>query len=99
MRYLLLPFTRRYVSYAGALVATILLPPLSYNHPVYWVPFGLAAMLAALGTRDLLQTRNYPIVGHIRFLLEEIRPEVRQLLCRERYRWSAVQPERAHVGL
>ena len=40
-------------------------------------------MLAALGTHDLLQTRhsllrNYPIVGHIRFLLEEIRPEIRQ---------------------
>ena len=83
MRYLLLPFTRRYVTYAGALVATILLLPLSFNDPVYWFPFGLAAMLALLGTRDLLQTRhsllrNYPIVGHIRFLLEEIRPEVRQ---------------------
>ena len=83
MRYLLLPFTRRYATYAGALVAAILLLPLSFNDPVYWFPFSLAVMLALLGTHDLLQTRhsllrNYPIVGHIRFLLEEIRPEIRQ---------------------
>ncbi len=83
MRYLLLPFTRRYVTYAGALVATILLLVLSFSDPIYWFPCGLAAMLALLGTHDLLQTRhsllrNYPIVGHIRFILEDIRPEVRQ---------------------
>jgi glutamate synthase domain-containing protein 2 len=83
MRYLLLPFTRRYVTFAGAIAAAILLLPLSFNDTVYWFPFGLAAMLAFLGTHDLLQTqhsllRNYPIVGHIRFLLEEIRPEIRQ---------------------
>jgi hypothetical protein len=35
MRYLLLPFTRRYATYAGALVAAILLLPLSFNDPVY----------------------------------------------------------------
>jgi glutamate synthase domain-containing protein 2 len=83
MRYLLLPFTRRYATYAGALVAAILLLPLSLHNPVYWLAFSLAAILALVGTHDLLQTRhsllrNYPIVGHIRFLLEEIRPEVRQ---------------------
>jgi len=83
MRYQLLPLTRRYVTFASALVATILLLPLSFSDPLYWFPFGLASMLAALGTHDLLQTRhcllrNYPIVGHIRFILEGIRPEVRQ---------------------
>ena len=83
MRYLLLPFTGRYAAYAGAIVTSILLLPLSFNDPVYWIPFGLAAMLTLLGTHDLLQTRhsllrNYPIVGHIRFLLEAIRPEIRQ---------------------
>jgi hypothetical protein len=83
LRYLLLPFTRRYVIFAGALVAAIVLLPLSFHDPVYWVPFGLTAALALLGTHDLLQTRhsllrNYPIVGHIRFLLEAIRPEISQ---------------------
>ena len=42
-----------------------------------------AALLAALGTWDLLQTRHailrlYPILGHVRFLLESIRPEIQQ---------------------
>ena len=37
----------------------------------------------ALGLRDLVQTshavlRNYPISAHLRFLLEEMRPEMRQ---------------------
>ena len=41
------------------------------------------AGFTALGVRDLLQTRhailrNYPIVAHLRFLLEFIRPEMRQ---------------------
>jgi glutamate synthase domain-containing protein 2 len=39
--------------------------------------------LAALGWRDVQQTRhavlrNYPVIGHLRFLLEFIRPEIRQ---------------------
>jgi glutamate synthase domain-containing protein 2 len=39
--------------------------------------------LTALGIRDLRQDkhailRNYPVIGHIRFLLEYIRPEIRQ---------------------
>ena len=47
---------------------------------------GLALVLAALaglGWRDVRQTRhailrNYPVIGHLRFLLEFIRPEIRQ---------------------
>ena len=39
--------------------------------------------LAALGFWDLRQTksavlRNYPVIGHLRFMLEKIRPEMRQ---------------------
>ncbi|MBC7994087.1 MAG: FMN-binding glutamate synthase family protein [Rhizobacter sp.] len=55
-----------------------------------WVAFdtgGLLVLLFAiglgLGLRDVLQTRhsvlrNYPVIGHLRFLLEFIRPEMRQ---------------------
>lgn len=55
-----------------------------------WVAFntgGLLALLFALGLglglRDVRQTRhsvlrNYPVIGHLRFLLEFIRPEMRQ---------------------
>jgi glutamate synthase domain-containing protein 2 len=46
-----------------------------------WFFIGLG--LIALGVRDLRQTRhailrNYPIIGHMRFFFEFIRPEVRQ---------------------
>jgi len=45
-----------------------------------WVVSGA---LTLLGLRDITQTfsavrRNYPIIGHIRFMLEKIRPEIRQ---------------------
>ena len=43
----------------------------------------LFAFLTVVGIHDLQQThhailRNYPIIGHIRFMLETIRPELRQ---------------------
>lgn len=41
--------------------------------------------LVALGLRDILQTKhsilkNYPIIGHIRYIIEELRPALRQYL-------------------
>jgi glutamate synthase domain-containing protein 2 len=54
----------------------------------FWQPWflGLALLsgfLLFVGFRDLTQTRqsirrNYPILGHLRFWLEELRPEIRQ---------------------
>ncbi len=43
----------------------------------------LALALVALGIRDIRQParavlRNYPVIGHLRYLLEFIRPEIRQ---------------------
>ncbi len=56
----------------------------------FWVPwvsvlFVIFALLTLVGLRDISQdhhavTRNYPIIGHIRFLFEKIRPEIRQYL-------------------
>ncbi|SMO58671.1 FMN-binding glutamate synthase family protein [Paracoccus laeviglucosivorans] len=45
----------------------------------------LSLALVALGIRDLFQRnhsilRNYPIIGHMRFMFEDIRPEMRQYL-------------------
>ena len=87
MNPLLLPFQIRYMaltlSVVGALVALVLAAAL----PGWQLLLGsLAAVLAglsALGVRDLIQTRhavlrNYPIAAHLRFLLEGIRPEMRQ---------------------
>ena len=47
------------------------------------IPIVIFGLLTLLGIRDLTQKshavlRNYPISAHIRFLLEEIRPEMRQ---------------------
>ena len=47
----------------------------------FW--FLLFSGLSALGWWDLRQTkssvlRNYPVIGHLRFMLEKIRPEIRQ---------------------
>jgi glutamate synthase domain-containing protein 2 len=47
------------------------------------VPLLLFGALSLLGLRDRLQTRrsvlrNYPVAGHLRYLLEYIRPEIRQ---------------------
>jgi glutamate synthase domain-containing protein 2 len=46
---------------------------------------GLSGALTLLGIRDLTQVhhsilRNYPIIGHVRFMIESIRPEMRQYL-------------------
>ena len=43
----------------------------------------IAVLLSLVGLRDLTQTshailRNYPVLGHLRFFLEKIRPEMRQ---------------------
>ena len=47
------------------------------------VPFVLFGALTVIGIRDLRQNRhailrNYPVLGHLRFMLEWIRPEMRQ---------------------
>ncbi|MCW0216436.1 MAG: FMN-binding glutamate synthase family protein [Pseudonocardia sp.] len=50
---------------------------------VWWVLGGLALALLVLAVADVVQTRHsilriYPVVGHLRFLLESIRPELQQ---------------------
>ncbi len=48
-----------------------------------WLFFAISVGLSLLGLRDITQRkqsirRNYPILANIRYLLEEIRPEIRQ---------------------
>jgi glutamate synthase domain-containing protein 2 len=48
-----------------------------------WLEMLLFASLVGVGVYDLVQTRrsilrNYPIIGHIRYMLEFVRPEIRQ---------------------
>ncbi|MGZ5841992.1 MAG: FMN-binding glutamate synthase family protein [Xanthobacteraceae bacterium] len=86
MQVLLLPFHRRFVIYTLSIVLTVLFAALAWTDPalrLLAIPAVLFGGLAALGTADLIQTRhavlrNYPISAHLRFLLESIRPEMRQ---------------------
>ncbi|CCD91087.1 putative glutamate synthase domain 2 [Bradyrhizobium sp. ORS 375] len=84
---LLLPFSPRYIVLTICATATALLLILGiYDRKIFdlvLIPLLIFAALTALGVRDLLQKshavlRNYPISAHLRFILEEIRPEMRQ---------------------
>ena len=51
----------------------------------FLLPLALFAVLTGMGIYDVVQTRhsilrNYPILGHMRFFFEGIRPEIRQYL-------------------
>ncbi|MCA6218130.1 FMN-binding glutamate synthase family protein [Ideonella sp. B7] len=73
----------RYLTLLGCAAASLLA---SFT----WIAFGSGGWLALLGwigvitgVHDLRQPRhavlrNYPVIGHLRFLLEFIRPEIRQ---------------------
>jgi glutamate synthase domain-containing protein 2 len=56
----------------------------------WWVLLALIALLVVVGVYDLVQKkhsilRNYPILGHMRFLLEGIRPELQQYFIERNY--------------
>lgn len=86
MRLFLLPFTPRYSALTIAVVCTVGFAALAWQRPdSLGVAMALiaSASLATLGMRDLFQSkhailRNYPIMAHLRFILEDIRPEMRQ---------------------
>ena len=89
METLMLPFSPRYIVLTICAVVTLLLLSIGIidqNLKVWEVvaiPILIFGSLTAIGIRDLTQKnhavlRNYPISAHIRFLLEEIRPEMRQ---------------------
>ncbi len=82
-----LAFTPRYIALTVAAAASLaFLAGLAANPGAWawWLPgLGLFGGLTALGVRDITQTRhailrNYPIAAHLRFILEDIRPEMRQ---------------------
>src|SRR5664280_210045 len=87
METLLLPFSPRFIVLTICAVVTGLLLGLGIVDrkvvDLVLIPFFIFGGLTALGIRDLVQNnhavlRNYPSSAHLRFLLEEIRPEMRQ---------------------
>jgi hypothetical protein len=82
-----LAFSPRYICLTIAVLGTVfsLLGLFAWPDQAGWLAplLTLCGGFTALGIRDMTQTghailRNYPIAAHLRFLLEEIRPEMRQ---------------------
>src|ERR1700747_2546107 len=87
METLMIPVSPRFIVLTICAVVTALLFGLGIvDHKLFdivLVPTLIFGALTLLGIRDLMQKnhavlRNYPISAHMRFLLEEIRPEMRQ---------------------
>ena len=79
-------FPIRYLVFSASGLVAWLGVWLSLVRPGGWSP-GLLALVGlaglVIGIRDLRQTRhailrNYPVIGHLRFLFEWVRPEIRQ---------------------
>jgi len=87
METLMLPFSPRFIVLTICAVVTALLLGIGIvDHKAFdlvLAPLLIFGALTLLGVRDLVQKshavlRNYPIAAHLRFLLEDIRPELRQ---------------------
>lgn len=75
----------RYSAFAAVIGATVLCLVIAFWNPWFLLGVALFGYLSALGTYDVLQhkhaiLRNYPVLGHMRFLFEGVRPEIRQYL-------------------
>src|ERR1700678_2014843 len=79
----------RYAALALSLVGTLIFGALLALHSWAWGVLIVAALfivcagLSALGISDIVQKqhslkRNYPILANLRFMLEKVRPEIRQ---------------------
>jgi glutamate synthase domain-containing protein 2 len=80
-------FEGRFLTLTMAVAAAVIFAALLALLPEWrhwlWEPMVVAGALVAVGIHDLTQTkrailRNYPIIGHLRFFFEKIRPEMRQ---------------------
>src|SRR5262245_5330240 len=73
----------RYVAIIASLIGAVVFGLLIFVSDWFITPFAICAVLVAIGTWDMLQTkhslrRNYPILANLRFMLEKVRPEIRQ---------------------
>jgi glutamate synthase domain-containing protein 2 len=87
MQTLMLPFLPRYVALTACVLLTFVLGGVALQggraFEIALIPLVLFGVLTLIGLCDLVQTRhtvlrNYPIIAHLRFMLESIRPEMRQ---------------------
>ena len=83
MQFVRFLFTSRFLAFNLAVLTTVACVALASKNPWFLLPVPLTLALVVVGVRDLTQRhhsllRNYPILAHIRFLLESVRPEIRQ---------------------
>lgn len=70
-----------YIGFGIVLIIIIALLVIAHA-ALYWI-FGLIGILAAVGIYDRIQRkhtllRNFPVLGHMRYILEFFRPEIQQ---------------------
>ncbi|WP_118136686.1 FMN-binding glutamate synthase family protein [Oceanicella sp. SM1341] len=75
----------RYSAFVALCLATLITLALIPAWEGFAVIALVCLLLSLLGVRDLIQPRhsiqrNYPVIGHIRWIFESIRPELRQYL-------------------
>jgi len=87
MQQLKLCLSPRYMTLTASIVLAVLCALLiltrEASYGVLIFPFFLFVLLSAVGVHDVLQTkrsilRNYPIAGHARYIMEDLRPKIRQ---------------------
>ena len=80
-----LSFPSRYACLAACLTFSLASLPFLATHAWLWPLTLIGTLLSLVGLNDLRQRqhavrRNYPILGNLRYLIETIRPEIRQYL-------------------
>lgn len=75
----------RYSTFAFAIILTLASLIMVFVSPWYWITFLVFGFFTLVGIRDVRQKRhailrNYPILGNLRWILEYMRPEIRQYL-------------------
>jgi glutamate synthase domain-containing protein 2 len=78
----------RYAFFAACILITLIAAAFWMHSDAARTIALLCGALSLLGLGDLLQSRhavlrNYPILGHVRYLVEAVRPEIRQYLLED----------------
>ncbi len=78
-------FIARHAVFFLCIALTLFGALLTKLDPLFWIVWGVGACLTLVGVYDKMQsrhslTRNFPVIAHIRYMIEGIRPEIRQYL-------------------
>jgi glutamate synthase domain-containing protein 2 len=73
----------RKIFYATSALSVAAVEGISYFYPLARTAYVVLLPLIIIGVKDVCQTRhaimrNFPVIGHLRFLMESVRPEINQ---------------------